>query len=109
MDEQTPKSDTTRRWWLSGPAVFLLLLVAGLAFIFFRSGVHVTIQNTGSQPLRSIVLHVTGASYRLGDIAPGDTAEITVHPTGESHLEIEFTAPDGQTQRIDAGGYFESG
>ena len=75
----------------------------------FRSGIHVTIQNTGSQPLRSVVLYVTGASYELGDIAPGAAAHTMVHPTGESHLEIEFTDADGQTNRLDAGGYFEPG
>ena len=32
-----------------------------------------------------------------------------VHPTGESHLEIQFTDADGQAKRLDAGGYFESG
>jgi len=99
-----------RQWWLIGLfACILLLLVAGLVFVFFRSGIHVTIQNTGNQPLRSVVLHVTGASYNLGDIAPGATATATVLPSGESHLEIQFTDPDGQTQRLDAGGYFESG
>jgi len=34
---------------------------------------------------------------------------MTVHPTGESHLEIEFTDADGQAKRLDAGGYFEPG
>jgi hypothetical protein len=68
-----------------------------------------TIQNTGSQPLRSVVLSVTGASYNLGDIPPGATAHVTVHPTGESHLEIQFTDSDGQAHRLNAGGYFESG
>jgi len=32
-----------------------------------------------------------------------------VHTTGESHLEIEFTDPDGPPHRLDAGGYFEPG
>ena len=32
-----------------------------------------------------------------------------MHPTGESHLEIEFIDVDGQTGRLDAGGYFEPG
>ncbi len=99
-----------RQFWLIGLLVcILVLLVAGLAFVIFRSGIHVTIQNTGSQPLRSVVLHVTGASYNLGDIAPGNTAGATVHATSESDLEIGFTDADGQINRLDAGGYFESG
>jgi len=52
---------------------------------------------------------VTGASCNLGDIAPGATADAMVHPTSESHLEIQFTDGDGQDKRLDAGGYFEPG
>ena len=55
------------------------------------------------------MLFVTGTSYNLGDIPPGATAHATVHPTGESHLEIEFTDADEQAKRLDAGGYFEPG
>jgi hypothetical protein len=55
------------------------------------------------------VLHVTGASYPLGDIAPGSSAEATVICHGQSGLEIEFSNSDGKTQRLNAGGYFESG
>ena len=32
-----------------------------------------------------------------------------MHPTGESHLEIGFIDVDGQTGRLDAGGYFGPG
>jgi hypothetical protein len=99
-----------RYFWIIGFfACILLLLIAGLVLTVFRSGIHVTVRNSGSQPLRSVVLHVTRASYDLGDIAPGEMASAIVSPTGESNLEIEFTDPDGQTQRLDAGGYFESG
>jgi hypothetical protein len=103
--------NTKRRqfWFIGFLACVALLLLAGLVVTFSRSGVHVTIKNTGSQPLRSVVLHVPGASHSLGDIPLGATAQATVHATGESHLEIEFTNPDGQPYRLDAGGYFEPG
>lgn len=90
------------------PVCLLLIVFVVLVAFLFRSGIHVTIKNTGSQPLRSVVLHVSGASYTLGDIPPGTTAHAILQATGESHLEIEFTDPDGQTQRLDAGGYFEA-
>ncbi len=104
-----------RRWWAVALLLSLPLLnaIGMLAAIYvpvlLAKGIHVTIQNTDSQPLRSVVLHVTGESKHLGDVGPGGTAAATVHPTGESHLEIEFTDVDGQTNRLDAGGYFESG
>jgi hypothetical protein len=97
------------RWWLAVPAVALLILSVGYASLQFRSGIQVTVQNTGSTDLRSIVLHVTGKQYSLGDLAPGASAKMTVYPTSESHLEIEFTNADGKQRRLNAGGYFEPG
>jgi len=108
--EPIPSPGQRRHWWLIGVTICLLLVVAVvLVWFLFRSGIQVTLQNTGSHSLRSVVIHVTGASYSLGDIPPGSTAQAIVHPTGESHLEIEFTNLDGQIQRLDAGGYFEPG
>jgi len=110
MDEPKPIPDQKRPCWLAGiPICVLLVVLVVLVLFLFRSGVHVSIQNTGSQPLRSVVLFVTGTSYNLGDIPPRATAHATVHPTGESHLEIEFTDADGQAKRLDAGGYIEPG
>jgi hypothetical protein len=59
--------------------------------------------------VRSVVLHVTGRSYPLGDIAAGSSADATVKSTTKSHLEIEFTDSDGNPRRLNAGGYFDSG
>ncbi len=97
--------DKKNRWLLVAIPVVLIVLL----LFQFRPGIEVTIQNTGSSPMRSCVLHVTGASYNLGDIAPGDSANARVNPTSESGLEIEFTDPNGKVQRLNAGGYFESG
>ena len=96
-----------RRWWLLAIPV-VLLLIAIVAYQL-RSGIRVMVENTGSTSLNSVVLHVTGASDNLGDIAPGESATARVNPTGESELEVEFKDTDGQTQRLNAGGYFESG
>ena len=96
-----------RRWWLLAIPV-VLLLIAVVAFQL-RTGIRVTVENTGTTPLKSVVLHVTGASYDLGDIAPGESATARVNPTGESELEVELKDTDDQTQRLNAGGYFESG
>ena len=98
-----------RLWLIAIPVV--LLIVAGIAVVLvtFRPGIQVTVENTGTTPLKSVVLHVTGASYDLGDIAPGATATARVRSIGESSLDIEFTDGDGNNQRLNAGGYFESG
>ena len=100
--------DKKKRWWLAAIPIVLLIAVAFVLFQF-RPGIQVTVQNTGSTPMHSVVLHVTGATYELADIPPGASATVRVKSTGESNLEIEFTGSDGKVQRLDAGGYFESG
>ena len=96
------------RWWIVAIPV-VLLIVIGVLLLRFRPGIQVTIQNNGSTTLRSVELHVTGASYQLGDIASGASATARVQPTSESSLEIEFSDSDGEVQRLDADGYFEAG
>jgi hypothetical protein len=60
-------NDRRKQWrWTVVPAGVLLLSI-GLALSHFRSGIRVTVQNTGSKPMRSAVLHVTGRSYPVGD------------------------------------------
>jgi hypothetical protein len=105
-----PAPDRKRFWSLTGVSICLLFAVlVPLLMILFRPGIHVAVQNTGSRPLRSVVLFVTGKSHGLGDILPGTSAHTTVIPTGESHLEIQFIDDDGQVRRLDASGYFEPG
>ena len=99
-----------RRFWLLPiPAVLIIAALSSLLFFQIKSGVRVAIQNTGSSPLKSVVLHVTGASYEVGDVAVGESVTMRVSPTSESHLEVEFTDSEGHVQRLNAGGYFESG
>ena len=95
-----------RRWLL---VLIPLALIGLLLFHSLRGGGRVTIRNTGATPIHSVVLHVTGAEYPLGDIASGSSAEATVRPRGKSHLEIEFTDSEGKKQRLNAGGDLESG
>jgi hypothetical protein len=97
-----------KRGWLLLAISVVFLLVAVVAFQL-RSGIQVTVENTGTSPLKSVELYVTGRSYELGDIAPEESATARVNPIGESELEVEFKDTDGQTQRLNAGGYFESG
>lgn len=100
-------SKNNRRWWLLALSVVFLLIA--IAAFQLRSGIQVTVENSGTSPLNSVVLHVTGSSYDLGDIVPGESATARVSPTGESELEVEFKDIDGQIQNLNVGGYFESG
>ncbi len=89
----------------------LLAVVLFLAcfVLFHHPGIHVSVENTGNLPIRSVVLYVTGNSYNLGDIPPTTKAEATARCTGDSHLEIEFSDDTGATKRLDAGGFFQPG
>ena len=53
-----------------------------------RGGVAFHLQNAGAQPMRQVVVHVRGRSYAVGDIAAGASASVTLHPRGESHIEL---------------------
>jgi hypothetical protein len=72
-------------------------------------GVRVQVTNHGPESLRDVVIHVTGASYVLGEVPPAGSRRIGVHPRSESHVEIEFTDGQGKRVRLNAGGYFEPG
>lgn len=107
MAEATAKR---RRWWLmtallSVPVAFII----GFSILQSGSGVRVTVRNSGPTQMGSVVLHITGKSYFLGDVAAGSSVHATVNPASESHLEIEFTDGAGKSKRVNAGGYFEAG
>lgn len=58
--------------------------------------------------MRDVVIHVTGAKYRVGEIAIDQTVRQRVRVTSESHLEIEFKASSGKPQREIVECYIES-
>ncbi len=68
----------------------------------------VTITNHSTVTLSNVVVSGSGFSERIGSIAAGAEHRLTVHPSGESGLRVEF---DAAGQHIDGGqqGYFESG
>lgn len=108
-NEGTPTSNRRRRWkWIiiGLPVVALLVCVV---FVILKHRIVVTVHNEGPTELRSVVVHVTGRSYYLGDLAVGESKSVTVRPKGESHVELEFLDALGRNQRLLAGGYFEPG
>ncbi len=94
---------------LAIPGGVILIIIIILVVYQLEGGIRVKVTNTGTATLKSIVLHVTGRSYPVGDIAPGGSVKTKVSPTSESHLEIEFMDTAGGLHRLDAGGYFEAG
>ena len=93
----------------------LLVLVAMVAVLFavynryLRPGVYVELRNSTGKTLTSVTVHVTGRSYDLGDLNPGETNEIRVEPTSESDVDIEFVDAAGLRQGLKAECYIEPG
>lgn len=86
------------------PPLFIALFAA-LAASCSDGGVTLTVHNVGDQSLVAPIVHVTGNSYRIGDLQPGQTKSVVVNSSGESHIEIEQT----NHPRLVANCYFEPG
>ena len=84
-------------------AVVVALLI-GARFLF-QEGVTLTIRNVGGEPMIGVVVHVTGNSYAIGDIASGESKVVKVKPHGESHVELEHQGHP----RLVLDCYFETG
>lgn len=80
-------------------AVVLIPVAIELTFLELRAGVEVIFVNRSPSPMRDVVIHVTGVSYRVGEFAIDQTVRHRVRATSESHLEIEFKDSSGKHQR----------
>lgn len=85
-------------------AALAIVMAISAALVVLDRGVTVSVKNVGSEALTSVVVHVTGNAYTLGDIQPGEGRSVRVFPTGESHVEIEHSKG-----RLIVDTYFESG
>jgi len=99
-----------RRWRLLALPI-VVLLVTMIIVLNSRSksgsGVSVTVQNISQSPMHSVVIHVTGGTYPLGDLAPGASARATVKPTGQTHLDIDYSDAAGKKHELRASGPFD--
>jgi hypothetical protein len=89
--------------------LIISLAVIVLGFITYNfsnsNGVTFVAKNVGTETIRSMVVHVTGRSYLIGDIEPGASRSVVLNPTSESHVEL--TLSDHPRLTIDC--YFEQG
>lgn len=87
----------------------LVLACAVFGWWMVRPRLVMSVQNSDTEPMNSVVLHVTGASYSIGDIDAGETISTEVYPTGDSHLEVEFSTEDEPRNRVAVDSYFGPG
>lgn len=85
----------------------IIVSAAGVAALVASGGVDVVVQNKGLETISDVKVHVTGNSYLIGSLAPGQAQWIRVTPKGESHVEIEFVDTSRNAQRVVADCYFE--
>jgi hypothetical protein len=100
----------TVRWAIrSVAAVIALIVILGVLYHILTDGIRVVVRNEGPGAMRDVAVFVTGRTYYLNDIPPGQERSVRVRPKGESHIEIGYIDEAGRSVRLDAGGYFESG
>ena len=68
----------------------------------------VQFKNQSDHKLETVRLSGSGFEASLGEIDPGKSRTIKVHPSGDSALSVSFVA-DGQSYRFEPQGYFEAG
>lgn len=68
----------------------IVALVAGAAVYLWppANTITFTATNVGTEPMRSLVVHITGKSYAIGDLAPGTGKSLQLHPGADSHIEL---------------------
>ena len=85
-------------------AISIGLIMIIVAVWILKDGVTVVIRNVGDDSMKSVIVHVTGNSYPIGDIDAGATKTVKVVTTGESDIVIEH----GNQGKLVVGAYFES-
>ncbi|HEX9172669.1 MAG TPA: hypothetical protein VF861_08405, partial [Telluria sp.] len=88
--------------------VILYWLTKTLGTMYFltraeAAGVEFTLNNVGSKVLHSVLVEVTGRSYKLGDMPPGSSKTVKLNALGDSHIELQFS--NGRRLTIDC--YFQ--
>jgi hypothetical protein len=98
-----------KNWAIAALALVIVYLVTrALVTVFLETraeaaGVEFTLDNAGSEALRTVIVDVTGRSYKLGDLPAGSSKTVELHATGDSHIELRFS--NGHHLTIDC--YFE--
>ena len=92
-----------------GGALALVLVVTGLfVAITWPTGVSVEVTNAGTSPVKELIVHVTGNTHRIGDLEPGESKEVRVAPSSESHVELEWKNVNGRVFYETVDCYFEA-
>ena len=73
------------KWLLAVGALTLFSFVA-----WFSPGVQVIVRNSATVPVRNVQVKFKGGAKRIPAISPGQAISVSVNPSGESDLALEF-------------------
>ena len=96
--------------WVRGLGAGVLagavIVAAGAALLGVWDSPVVRVSNLSATELRNVVLTGRGFTVTLERLAPGESREATVHPRGESSVDIAFDAA-GRRVRAQGDTYIE--
>lgn len=70
------------------------------------TGVTVTVDNSTPDPITDVSVEVTGITYDLGTLQPGEDATVRLEPRGESSVVVVGTR-DGAVEEVGVPVYLE--
>jgi len=83
-----------------------VIIVVSIAFMLWDHGVRAVIRNTGMTTFHDVHVNVTGRSYTIGDIRPGESRSVRVEPKGKSQIELTFAAGNSTSSPLVISCYF---
>jgi len=88
---------------------FCVVVLVGITGCSRQTDISAKVTNVGIAPIDSVTISVTGNSYYLGRLKPGESKMSKLFPKSESHLEVTFRNAIRPYRKFNAGTYIEPG
>jgi hypothetical protein len=98
------RSNRHRLPWVIVAVVFFVILFGSG---FFRPGVEATVTNKGTSPMKAVDIAVAGDRITIGDLLPGATRSVHVHPTSDSSILVIYQ-DNGDPRTVTVDCYMDS-
>jgi hypothetical protein len=95
-----------RRRWL---IIIAIVAVGTGAFLLRPRGVKAVVRNVGTNAMQDVRVIVTGRSYSVDDIQPGESRMVRVQPTGESSITLRYRDSNSGANSVHVDCYIEPG
>jgi len=85
--------------------VLILALLLGLGGCSLFCRVDVAVVNEGLTPVTDLTISYKGGRELIRELWPGESLELSIHPSGESDVEINFADATGHSRGRNIGIY----